>query len=139
MANADAVVLYPIGRVESPLQDRVNAPRQSDEDAPSAWLVLEPEVQDAMRDIGVGDNLVVITWLHRADRDTRVVRPRGDLSRPPTGVFSTRSPDRPNPLGLHDVHVVEVDATRIRVAGLEAIDGTPVLDLKPRLGSIETR
>ena len=92
-----------------------------------------------MRDIAVGDDLVVITWLHRANRDAQLVHPRGDASRPPTGVFSTRSPDRPNPLGLHDVRVVELDATRIRVAGLEAIDGTPILDLKSRLGPIETR
>jgi tRNA-Thr(GGU) m(6)t(6)A37 methyltransferase TsaA len=139
MTSADAVVLHPIGWVESPLRDRANAPRQSDENAPSAWLALSPDVQDAMQDIAVGDDLVVITWLHRANRDVRVVRPRGDASRPPTGVFSTRSPDRPNPVGLHDVRVVEVDAARIRVAGLEAIDGTPVLDLKPRLGPIQTR
>jgi tRNA-Thr(GGU) m(6)t(6)A37 methyltransferase TsaA len=139
MADTEAVVLRPIGWVESSLRERMHAPRQSDEGAPSAWLVLTPEVHEAMRDIAVGDDLVVITWLHRADRDVRVVRPRGAETRPATGVFSTRSPDRPNPLGLHDVRVVEVDATRIRVASLEAIGGTPVLDLKSRLGPIDTR
>jgi tRNA-Thr(GGU) m(6)t(6)A37 methyltransferase TsaA len=124
--------LRAIGRVESAL-DPAAAPKQADEGAPDAWLVLDPSLRDACADLAAGDDLVVITWLHEADRDVQVVQPRDDPTRPPTGVFSTRSPARPNPLGLHPVRVLAVDGTRIHVDALEAFDGTPVVDLKPTL------
>jgi tRNA-Thr(GGU) m(6)t(6)A37 methyltransferase TsaA len=126
--------LRPVGRVESPLTDRAAAPRQGDEGAPDAWLVFEESVADAVADVAAGDRMLVLTWLDRADRDVLVTHPRDDLTRPPTGVFSTRSPDRPNPIGLHLVTVAERDGLRVRVHDLEAIDGTPVVDLKPVLG-----
>ena len=125
--------LKAIGRVSSSLRSLDAAPRQADEGAPEAWLVFEPEVADAVRSIRPGDELVLITWLDRARRDVLIVHPRGDVSRPPEGVFSTRSPHRPNPLGLHDVKVTAVEGMRVRVQGLEAIDGTPIVDLKPVL------
>jgi tRNA-Thr(GGU) m(6)t(6)A37 methyltransferase TsaA len=125
--------LHPIGTVESPLTDRASAPKQGDEGAPDAWLVFAPRVADGLRDIAAGADLLLITWLDRAARDVLVVRPRGDARRAETGVFSTRSADRPNPLGLHHVRVLEVDGLRIRVADLEAIDGTPIVDVKPVL------
>ena len=128
-----------IGRVESPLVDRAQAPRQGDEGAPPAWLVLEPRVADAMRDLRVGDRLVVLTWLHQADRTTLTVHPRGDTLRPVQGVFSTRSPDRPNPIGLHTVTVLAIDGLRLQVADLEALDGTPIVDLKPELEPLVER
>ncbi|HEY2224173.1 tRNA (N6-threonylcarbamoyladenosine(37)-N6)-methyltransferase TrmO [Actinomycetospora sp.] len=127
--------LRPIGHVESALADLDDAPKQADEGAPDAWLVLDPALREAAADIAPGDELVVITWLHESDRDVLVVHPRSDPSRPPTGVFSTRSPARPNPLGLHTVRVLAVDGTRIHVDALEAVDGTPVVDLKPTLSS----
>nr|WP_246326241.1 TrmO family methyltransferase [Actinomycetospora corticicola] len=113
--------------------DRADAPKQADEGAPDAWLVLDPALAPAAADIAVGDELVVVTWLHDADRSVLVVHPRGDPSWPPTGVFSTRSPARPNPVGLHTVRVLGRDGTRIHVDALEAIDGTPVIDLKRAL------
>jgi tRNA-Thr(GGU) m(6)t(6)A37 methyltransferase TsaA len=122
-----------IGRVESSLADRSAAPKQADEGAPPAWLVFDERAAPAVDGIAVGDALLVLTWLHEADRGTLRVHPRGDPSRPPQGVFSTRSPDRPNPIGLHRVEVVAVEPGRIRVDALEAIDGTPILDLKPVL------
>ncbi len=128
-----AMELKPIGTVSSSLASLDAAPRQADEGAPEAWLVFEPGVADALRNIRPGDELVLITWLDRARRDVLTVHPRGDVSRPPEGVFSTRSPHRPNPLGLHDVKVVAVEGTRVRVSGLEAIDGTPIVDVKPVL------
>ena len=131
--------LRPIGVVASPLSDLADAPRQGDEGAPDAWLELDPEVARAAQDVAPGDELLVLTWLHRSDRDVLVTQPRGDVTRPPTGVFSTRAPDRPNPIGLHRVQVLEVSGTRLRVAGLEALDGTPVLDLKPVLGPVDER
>ena len=109
------------------------APRQGDEGAPDAWLEFEPEVAEALGDIGPGDQLLLLTWLDRADRDTLVVHPRGDTSRTPTGVFATRSPHRPNPIGLHRVEVLSVEGRRVQVSGLEAIDGTPIVDVKPVL------
>ncbi len=138
MTDADQE-LRPIGVICSPLAELADAPRQGDEGAPDAWVELDAEVASAGQDIAVGDELVVLTWLHRARRDVLVTQPRGDTTRPPTGVFSTRSPDRPNPIGLHRVRVLEVSGTRLRVAGLEAVDGTPVLDLKPVLGPIDER
>ena len=124
-----------IGQVSSSLKSLDAAPRQADEGAPEAWLVFEPEAVEGLRNIRPGDELVLITWLDRARRDVLSVHPRGDVSRPPEGVFSTRSPHRPNPLGLHDVQVTAVEGARVRVRGLEAIDGTPIIDLKPVLSS----
>ena len=122
-----------IGRVSSSLWTLDAAPRQADEGAPEAWLVFEPEAIEGLRNIRAGDDLVLITWLDRARRDVLTVHPRGDASRPPEGVFSTRSPHRPNPLGLHEVHVTAVEGGRLRVRSLEAIDGTPIVDVKPVL------
>lgn len=127
------IELTPIGRVASPLADRSAAPRQGDEGAPDAWLELDPACAAGLADVAPGQSLVVLTWLDRGDRSVLTVHPRGDRCRPPTGVFSTRSPDRPNPIGLHTVRVLAVDGTRVLVGDLEAIDGTPVLDLKPVL------
>src|SRR5215472_18245941 len=125
--------VIPIGRVESPLVDRAQAPRQGDEGAPDAWLVFEPAVADGLRDLAAGAEIIVLTWLDRADRGVLVTRPRDDPARPPTGVFSTRSPDRPNPIGLHRVRIVTADGLRILVRPLEALVGTPVIDVKPVL------
>lgn len=122
-----------IGRVESPLTDLESAPRQADEGAPEAWLVFEPEVLEGLRSIRPGDEVIVITWLDRARRDVLSVHPRGDISRAQEGVFSTRSPHRPNPVGLHRVTVTAIDGRRVRVRSLEALDGTPIIDVKPIL------
>ena len=122
-----------LGRVESPLADPSAAPRQADEGAPPATLVLDDHVAEAARDLRPGDDVLLLTWLDRADRDVLSVHPRGDATRPKEGVFSTRSPHRPNPIGLHRVRITSVDGTRIGVAGLEALDGTPILDIKPVL------
>jgi tRNA-Thr(GGU) m(6)t(6)A37 methyltransferase TsaA len=124
----------PIGVVASALTDRRVAPKQGDEGAPAAKLLLDPEVADGLRDIGVGDQLIVLTWLHQADRTALVVQPRDDPAADPRGVFSTRSADRPNPIGLHRVTVTSVDGASIGVHPLEAVDGTPIVDLKPALG-----
>jgi tRNA-Thr(GGU) m(6)t(6)A37 methyltransferase TsaA len=126
--------LREIGRVESPLTIRAAAPKQPDEGAPEAWLVFTADVGPALRDVATGEDYVLLTWLHAADRSTLAVHPRGDFDRPEQGVFTTRAPDRPNPIGLHRVKVVEVDGLRLRVDALEAIDGTPILDLKPVIG-----
>lgn len=122
-----------IGRVESPLTELASAPRQADEGAPAAWLVFGPEMLPALADLRAGDEVVVLTWLDRARRDVLAVHPRGDTTRPIEGVFSTRSPHRPNPIGLHRVEIVAIDGPRLRVRSLEAIDGTPILDVKPIL------
>lgn len=129
----DQYVLRPVGRVSSPLADRDKAPRQGDEGAPDAWLEFEPGMLDAIRDLRPGIDILVLTWLDRADRGTLVVHPRDDPSRPETGVFSTRSADRPNPIGLHRVHILVIDGPRLHVRNLEALDGTPILDVKPVL------
>jgi tRNA-Thr(GGU) m(6)t(6)A37 methyltransferase TsaA len=126
--------LTPIGHVESPLTDPGEAPKQGFEGAPEAWLVFEPAVLEGLGDIRPGDRILVLTWLDRARRDVLRVHPRDDASNPQRGVFSTRSADRPNPIGLHPVWVEEIDGPRIRVRDLEALDGTPVLDVKPVLG-----
>ena len=126
-------LLRPVGVVRSELRDRDRAPMQGDEGAPDAWIELRPEVASAAASLAAGDELLLLTWFHEADRSVLEVRPRGDPARPLTGVFSTRSPDRPNPVGLHRVRVLAVEARRIRVGPLEAIDGTPVIDLKPVL------
>jgi len=135
----DSYVVQPIGWVESPLLDRDLAPKQGDEGAPEAWLVFEPAVREGLRDLRAGSEVIVLTWLDRARRDVLVVHPRGDRARPETGVFSTRSPDRPNPVGLHRVAIVAIDGTRFRVRNLEALDRTPIVDVKPVLGSQEER
>jgi tRNA-Thr(GGU) m(6)t(6)A37 methyltransferase TsaA len=132
-------VVRPIGWVESPLVDRDVAPRQGDEGAPDAWVALDPAMQPAMRDLEVGSEVIVLTWLDRGDRDALVVHPRGEQDRAPLGVFSTRSQDRPNPIGLHAVQILAIDGTRIRVRNLEALDRTPVLDIKPVLGPVAER
>ncbi|MFJ2086343.1 tRNA (N6-threonylcarbamoyladenosine(37)-N6)-methyltransferase TrmO [Micromonospora chokoriensis] len=135
----ETYLLRPVGRVASPLTDAADAPRQGDEGAPPAWLVFDPQVGPALRDLRAGAELLVLTWLDRARRDVLVVHPRGDQSRPETGVFSTRSPHRPNPIGLHRVRVLGVDGLRVEVADLEALDGTPILDVKPMLGAAGER
>ena len=123
--------LIPIGHVESTLTDPADAPKQGGEGAPEAWLVLEPPVLPALGGTEPGDRVIVLTWLDRADRDTLEVHPRDDPRNPLRGVFSTRSADRPNPIGLHEVEVLAIDGPRVRVRPLEAVDGTPILDLKP--------
>jgi len=125
--------LRPIAVVEPPLRTRAQAPKQGHEGAPAAWLAFAPDVAEAMGDITVGDRLVLLTWLDRADRSVLRVHPRNDPATPLTGVFTTRSPDRPNPIGLHEVTVEAVDGLRVRVSDLEALDGTPVVDVKPVL------
>ena len=123
-----------MGVVRSALTDLDAAPRQGDEGAPAAWVDLDPEVAVAADGIAVGDRLVLLTWLDRADRTVTRVHPRGDASLPLTGVFATRSPHRPNPVGLHPVTVTGRDGVRLRVEPLEAVDGTPVIDIKVELG-----
>ena len=125
--------LVAIGAVESPLTDRGSAPKQGDEGAPEATLVFEPEMAPALDGIAAGDELLVLTWLDRASRDVLRVHPRGDLARREQGVFNTRSPDRPNPIGLHRVTVIAIDGIRLTVRDLEALDGTPIVDVKPPL------
>ena len=129
----------PIGRVESPLRDRASAPLQGDEGAPAADLVLDERFRAGATDLRPGEQVIVLTWLDRADRAVLAVHPRGDLGNPEQGVFSTRSPDRPNPIGLHRVTIEAIDGMRIRVDGLEALDGTPIVDLKPVLDPIGDR
>ena len=131
--------VVPVGWVESVLTERTQAPRQGDEGAPTAWLAFEARVAEAIRDLRPGTEIIVLTWLDRADRDVLVTRPRDDPRNPVTGVFSTRSPDRPNPVGLHRVPVIAVDGLRIQVGGLEALDGTPVIDVKPVLDKTAER
>jgi tRNA-Thr(GGU) m(6)t(6)A37 methyltransferase TsaA len=119
------IEVVPVGWVESPLTEMARAPMQPDEGAPPAWLVFEAGVADALRDLRPGTEILVLTWLDRADRSVLLTIPRGDPRNPMTGVFSTRSPDRPNPIGLHRVRVIAVDGLRVRVDHLEALDGTP--------------
>jgi tRNA-Thr(GGU) m(6)t(6)A37 methyltransferase TsaA len=132
-------VLQPIGRVRSPLTDRLTAPSQGDEGAPEAVIEVEPSVAAGLDGIAVGDELLLVTWFHEAQRDVLQLHPRWDPSRPLTGVFNTRSPDRPNPLGLHRVTVLALGDGELRVGPLEAIDGTPVVDIKPVLLSEDER
>jgi tRNA-Thr(GGU) m(6)t(6)A37 methyltransferase TsaA len=135
----DDLVLRVIGRVESELRARADAPRQGDEGGPDAWVVFDASVREALADVARGDELILVSWFDRADRSVQKVHPRGDASRPATGVFSTRSPDRPNPLGLHRVTVLARDGLRVQVNNLEALDGTPIVDVKPVLGEIYER
>ena len=125
----------PIGWIRSELTRIEDAPMQGDEGAPEAWLELTPEAAPGLMGIQPGDELIVLTWLHLAQRDVLQVHPRGDLNRALAGVFATRSPDRPNPIGLHRVSVLEVHAEKLKVAPLEAIDGTPIADIKPVLAA----
>jgi len=122
-----------VGRVESPLTDRAAAPKQGREGAPEARLVFEPDVLEALDGIRAGDEILVLTWLDLADREVLRVHPRDDISNPLQGVFNTRSADRPNPIGLHPVQVVSIDGGTLTVRNLEAIDGTPIVDVKPLL------
>jgi tRNA-Thr(GGU) m(6)t(6)A37 methyltransferase TsaA len=131
--------LQPVGRVESPLTNRAAAPKQGDEGAPPARVVLRPEFREAARNLKAGDEVLVLTWLHEGRRDVLSVHPRGDTNRPRQGVFATRSPDRPNPIGLHAVVIEAVENNAITVHNLEAIDGTPVIDIKPVLGTVHQR
>lgn len=128
-----------IGSVSSPLVDRQAAPKQGDEGSPEATVEIAPEFEPALEGIAAGDEVLLLTWLDRADREVLATHPRDDLSRPAVGVFATRSPDRPNPIGLHRVRILSVDGPRLQVADLEALDGTPVLDLKPVLGAVGER
>lgn len=135
VADPGPIHLDPVGTVESPLRSLGDAPKQGDEGAPEAWIAFEPRFAAAAADLRAGDDLLILTWLDRGDRATLAVHPRSDPSRPVTGVFSTRSPDRPNPIGLHRVEVLEIDGLRVRISGIEALDGTPVVDVKPVLGA----
>jgi tRNA-Thr(GGU) m(6)t(6)A37 methyltransferase TsaA len=123
----------PVAWVDSPLVELAQAPMQGDEGAPQAWLVFEPWVAEAIRDLQPGDEVLVLSWLHLASRDVDTTHPRGDPNRARLGVFSTRSPDRPNPIGLHRVQILAVDGLRIRVSGLETVNGTPIVDVQPVL------
>ena len=126
--------VIPIGEVESPLTDPASAPKQGHEGAPDAWLVIEPAVLEGLEGIRPGDQVIVLTWLDRASRGVLRVHPRDDVANPQQGVFNTSSADRPNPVGLHPVEIVSIDGPRIRVRNLEAVDGTPIVDIKPVLG-----
>jgi tRNA-Thr(GGU) m(6)t(6)A37 methyltransferase TsaA len=141
MADTSAIdfTVRPIGHVESPLTSTADAPRQGDEGAPEAYLILDPIVQAGLDGIAIGDEIIVLTWLHEADRSVLKVHPRGDLNRPEQGIFSTRASSRPNPIGLHRVRVLGMDGLRVHVSDLEAIDGTPIVDIKPVLGDIAER
>jgi tRNA-Thr(GGU) m(6)t(6)A37 methyltransferase TsaA len=136
MSDRDVPRLRVVGYVRSPLTDVRKAPRQGDEGGAEAWLEFDTALAPALAGVAPGDSMVLITWLHQADRDVLETHPRNDPSRPLSGVFATRSPDRPNPVGLHDVVVLAVEGGRVRVRDLEAVDGTPILDLKPALGPV---
>ncbi|SRR6266851_4108383 len=125
--------LQPIGHIRSTLRALDEEPLQGSEGAPDAWLEVDPTFARGLFGIVKGDEVIVVTWLHRADRDVLEVHPRGDREIPLAGVFTTRSPDRPNPLGLHRVTVREISGARLRIGPIEAIDGTPVVDVKPVL------
>ncbi len=131
MSDVAGYELKPVGWVRSPLTERAAAPKQGDEGAPEATIVFEPGVLDALDGIRAGDEVIVLTWLDRSDRQVLQTRPRDDPANPIQGVFNTRSPDRPNPIGLHPVEVIAIDGATMRVRNLEALDGTPVLDVKP--------
>jgi tRNA-Thr(GGU) m(6)t(6)A37 methyltransferase TsaA len=130
---SDDFALRTVGRVESPVTDPAAAARQGDEGAPDCWLAFEPDVREALDGLKPGDDVVVLTWLHLADRTVLRVHPRGDTSRPMRGVFATRSQHRPNPLGIHRVTVLAIDGLRVGVRGLEAVDRTPIIDVKSAL------
>jgi tRNA-Thr(GGU) m(6)t(6)A37 methyltransferase TsaA len=125
------IEIKPVGWIESPLTDRAAAPKQGSEGAPEAWIAFEPDLIDALHGIEIGDEVLVFTWLDRGDRDVLQTCPRDDPANPIQGVFNTRSPDRPNPIGLHPVTVLAIEGPRMLVSETEALDGTPVLDVKP--------
>jgi tRNA-Thr(GGU) m(6)t(6)A37 methyltransferase TsaA len=127
------IEIKPVGWVESPLTDRAEAPKQGTEGGPNAWLVFEPDLLEALHGIEPGDEILVFTWLDRGRRDVLQTHPRDDPANPVQGVFNTRSPDRPNPIGMHPVTVVAIDGARVLVSELEALDGTPIVDVKPVL------
>jgi tRNA-Thr(GGU) m(6)t(6)A37 methyltransferase TsaA len=131
--------LKPIGVIRSILKERSNAPKQASEGAPDAWLEVHPFAAQALDGLAVEDEIIILTWLHRARREVLKVHPRSDPKRPLTGVFATRSPDRPNPIGLHQVTVRKISGTRLRIGPIEAIDGTPVIDVKPVLCEVQKR
>jgi tRNA-Thr(GGU) m(6)t(6)A37 methyltransferase TsaA len=131
--------LIPIGVVESPLRDRASAPKQGDEGAPDAWLIFDPAVLEGLQGLRPGDRVILLTWLDRARRDVLRVHPRDDVTKPKQGVFNTRSSDRPNPIGLHEVEVVSIEGRKVRVGPLEALDGTPIVDVKPVLNRPRSR
>jgi tRNA-Thr(GGU) m(6)t(6)A37 methyltransferase TsaA len=131
--------LVQVATVESPLTDLASAPMQGDEGAPEAWIAFDERFAEALEGLAVGDELLLLTWFDRASRDVMRVRPRDDPARAEQGVFGTRSPDRPNPIGLHRVTVLELDGLRMRVNQLEALDGTPIVDVKPVLGGVGDR
>jgi tRNA-Thr(GGU) m(6)t(6)A37 methyltransferase TsaA len=134
MASVTTYLLHPVGFVRSPLTARENAPKQGSEGAPQAFVEIDRAFVQALDGIVAGSEIILLTWLHQGDRDTLRVHPRGDPQKPLRGVFATRSPDRPNPIGLHRLRVLEiVESRRLRVEPLEAIDGTPVVDIKPVL------
>jgi len=133
MKTLEAFAIQPIGIIHSELKNRKDAPRSYNEGAPNAFLEIEPAYSDGLDRMRVGDEIIVITWLHQAHRDVLKVHPRGNRANPLTGVFSTRSPDRPNPLGLHRVKVLDIKAGRLHIGPIEAIDRTPVVDIKPVL------
>lgn len=127
----------PIGVIRSAIKDRKEAPKQGVEGAPDAWIEVDPALEEALDGLVAGDEIIVITWLHRGRTDVLKVRPRSDPAQRLTGVFATRSPDRPNPIGLHRVMIRSAEGTRLLVGPIEAIEGTPVLDIKPVLGATE--
>jgi tRNA-Thr(GGU) m(6)t(6)A37 methyltransferase TsaA len=137
--TARAYEVRPVAWVESPLKHRAQAPRQGSEGAPRAWLAVEPDVAEAIRDLRAGEQVIVLTWLDRARRDELATVPGDNPASPPLGVFSTRSPDRPNPIGLHRAQIVAVEGLRILVSELEALDGTPVIDIKPVIDPVAER
>jgi tRNA-Thr(GGU) m(6)t(6)A37 methyltransferase TsaA len=136
---SNGYTLRPIGVVRSELTDLGAAPRQGDEGAPEAWIDYDTDVAAGFSDLAAGVEIIVLTWLHHADRGVLRVHPRDDVRNPETGVFSTRSQDRPNPIGLHMVTVTDTAPGRIRVRPLEAVDGTPVIDIKPVIRARERR
>ncbi len=135
--SATDFLLKPIGFVRSTLTNRGNAPRQGYEDAPEAWIEIEEAAAAALEGLAAGDDIIVITWFHQSKRDVLQVHPRGEITNAITGVFATRSPDRPNPLGLHRVTILQLQQNKLQVKPLEAIDGTPVVDIKPVLSASE--
>lgn len=131
--------IEPIGVIRSPLTNPEDAPKQGDEGGYEAWLEIKPPVEPGLDGIRVGDKLIILTWLHLAHRGVLQVHPRNNPDLPLRGVFATRSQDRPNPIGLHEVTVLEVDGLRLKVAPLEAVDGTPIVDIKSVLAQVNER
>ena len=131
MHDRSSYAVEPIGVVRSTLLNRKNAPRQGSEGAPEAWLEILPEYREAIEGLAVNDEILILTWLHLGNRETLKVHPRGIPENQLMGVFATRSPDRPNPIGIHQATILEIDGGKIRVSRLEAVDGTPVVDIKP--------